>query len=163
MPPTQGQTITIRWAMASCPCCGRIHDVPPVLAGQKTVCTRCETKIEPLRGGSRSAYLTVAIALSALVLYVPAVTLPLLQVERFGHSSESSLLSGVATLLSQGLIGTKKQDIVSGQVSDCQPRRGGKRRHEVIVTLASIHGVIMNQTAQGLILRTGKDRVLAFR
>jgi paraquat-inducible protein A len=50
---------------------------------------------------------TAAIALAAIVLYPVAVSQPMLQITQFGHSTETSILKGVATLLSgsQWLVG----------------------------------------------------------
>lgn len=44
----------------------------------------------------------MALALSALLFYFPALCLPMLSLEQFGHTQESSLLTGVAALWSQG-------------------------------------------------------------
>jgi paraquat-inducible protein A len=42
------------------------------------------------------------LALCALIFYLPAMTLPMLRVERLGHMRQDSLLGGVENLLSQG-------------------------------------------------------------
>ncbi len=44
----------------------------------------------------------VAAALAALILYVPAITLPMLRLERLGQVREDNLLSGIVSLLSAG-------------------------------------------------------------
>ncbi|MEZ5593922.1 MAG: paraquat-inducible protein A [Gammaproteobacteria bacterium] len=42
------------------------------------------------------------LALVALIFYLPAMTLPMLRVERLGHIREDSLLGGIDSLLTQG-------------------------------------------------------------
>ena len=49
-------------------------------------------------GNSRTA----AIAVAALVLYPLAVSLPIIEIQKFGHQHEASILEGVSTLLSRG-------------------------------------------------------------
>lgn len=51
---------------------------------------------------------TGALAVSALVFYLPAMLLPMLRIEKLGHRHEDSLLSGLAALFSEGywVIGT---------------------------------------------------------
>lgn len=87
----------------SCPCCGLIQRVPPIPPAMRARCARCRTTIRgaPAGGGARapSRSRTVAIAAAALILYPLAVTLPILQIERFGHLRASSILDGIATLL----------------------------------------------------------------
>lgn len=86
----------------ACHCCGLIHRLPPLGAGQTAECVRCRT---PLRsGGARrsSAARTAAAALGALVLFWPAVLLPILEIDRLGHHSESSILQGIRDLYLHG-------------------------------------------------------------
>ena len=45
---------------------------------------------------------TAAFAMSALILYPPAVLLPVLRIDRLGHAHESGIIDGIATLLSDG-------------------------------------------------------------
>jgi paraquat-inducible protein A len=45
---------------------------------------------------------TLAAALAAFVLYIPAVTLPLLRIRQLGHYHSSSILSGAWELLTSG-------------------------------------------------------------
>ena len=51
---------------------------------------------------SRSLQRTAAAALGALVLYLPALTLPLIEIERLGHRRISSLAGGTYELLLHG-------------------------------------------------------------
>jgi paraquat-inducible protein A len=45
---------------------------------------------------------TVALALAGLILYFPAMLLPVLIIERLGHTHTSSILTGVVELLRHG-------------------------------------------------------------
>ena len=86
----------------ACHCCGLVHHVPLLTAGQVAACTRCATTIE--RFGRRRSSLgrTAAAALGAFFLYWPAILLPILESERLGHRHEASLLGGTIELLRQG-------------------------------------------------------------
>jgi len=87
-------------ALRSCHCCGRIHDVSG-LAGE-LCCSRCATALGSPADERRDNTVSAALALSALCLYVPAATLPFLRISRLGLSSESSLLTGIFSLLREG-------------------------------------------------------------
>ncbi len=89
-------------SLISCPHCGLVQTVPPTPAGMRACCGRCEATIRGLTRRARANSRTAAITTAALILYPLAVTLPLIEIERFGHSSESSVLQGVTTLLSTG-------------------------------------------------------------
>ena len=84
----------------SCHCCGLVQQLPEIPADQRPVCHRCGTGLE--HGGSRRTVWTRLLSGSALLFYLPAMTLPMLRVEKLGHVHESSLLSGVAGLWAQG-------------------------------------------------------------
>lgn len=89
-------------SLRACPCCGLIQravDTPP---GWQLRCARCATRLHDDRGSAAHRHRTAALALAALVLYPPAVGLPMLEIEQFGHQQASSVIDGTATLLSQG-------------------------------------------------------------
>jgi paraquat-inducible protein A len=70
-------------------------------ADQVAFCSRCHAAL--VRPASeRAAARTAAAATAALVLYWPAVLLPILEIEQLGHRYESSLLRGTFDLLSHG-------------------------------------------------------------
>ena len=50
----------------------------------------------------KSASRTAAAAFAALILYWPAILLPILSIERLGNRSESSLLEGILKLFQEG-------------------------------------------------------------
>jgi paraquat-inducible protein A len=84
----------------ACHCCGQIHRVPELSIGQSAACTRCGSGIDTLP--TQSASRTAAAATAAFVLYWPAILLPILRIEKFGHHHQSSLLVGTLELLREG-------------------------------------------------------------
>jgi paraquat-inducible protein A len=88
--------------LQACHCCGLIHELPELAAGQSAVCTRCQTKFGDGRQGRRAAARTAALAVAAFVLFWPAVLLPIVEIERLGHRHAASLLIGTLDLLRQG-------------------------------------------------------------
>ena len=88
--------------LRSCPHCGLIQKVPPIGPGRRACCFRCDGGLGtgPRRWISNSR--TAAIATAALVLFPLAVTLPMIRIEKFGHTHESGLIEGVTVLLSRG-------------------------------------------------------------
>lgn len=86
----------------ACHCCGQIHRLPEIRAGQKAVCTQCGAGIAVPGCRKKSASRTAAAALGAFVLFWPAVLCPILQIEKLGHRQESSILGGTLDLFSHG-------------------------------------------------------------
>jgi paraquat-inducible protein A len=66
--------------LKACHCCGMIHAIPEVHSGD----------------------VAAAAALGAFFLFWPAILLPILQVEKLGHRSASSVLTGIIELFSHG-------------------------------------------------------------
>jgi RND superfamily putative drug exporter len=86
----------------SCHCCGLVQWVPIAPRQSRICCRRCGTELKSHPSGRRANSLSAAIALAALILYVPAITLPFLRIEQLGHSHANSLIGGVVSLLAQG-------------------------------------------------------------
>ena len=91
-----------RLAIKACHCCGLIHRIPSVPSGNFAACTRCGSTIGTDADAQQSAVRTAAAALGALILFFPAVLLPILNIERLGHHHESSIVSGTIELLMHG-------------------------------------------------------------
>ncbi len=88
----------------ACRRCGLIHRLPGLGEHEWAACVRCGAVIhEPGRARLR-ARTTAAFALGALVLFLPAILLPILRIERLGFRSESGILTGVIKLISHGNI-----------------------------------------------------------
>ena len=88
--------------LKACHCCGQIHELPELDAGQVAVCTRCQTTICRGTTGSHAAARTAALAFAAFVVFWPAVLLPIIEIDRLGHRHASSLLMGTIDLLRHG-------------------------------------------------------------
>ncbi|WP_339910827.1 paraquat-inducible protein A [Symmachiella dynata] len=86
----------------ACHCCGMIHSLPDLVAGQVAACTRCRATICRAGNERRSAQRTAAAALGAFVLFWPAIFLPILEIEKLGHHHESSLIGGIIELFAHG-------------------------------------------------------------
>ncbi len=89
-------------SLRACPGCGLVHRLPELGPGERAVCSRCQATIARAGSPARSNQRTAAATLAALVLFVPAVTLPMLEVERLGYRYTSSLLGGTWDLLHHG-------------------------------------------------------------
>lgn len=88
-------------ALRACATCGLVHTVADVPPRHVARCTRCKSVI---RHGTHPASesRTAALAAAALVLFVPAITLPVMTLERLGHESVASIWSGTVKMLASG-------------------------------------------------------------
>ena len=86
--------------LQACHCCGLIQHVPPLSERQIAACPRCGSTV--CRFDDHSASRTAALASAAFILYWPAILLPILEIERLGRHSQSSLLIGTIELLREG-------------------------------------------------------------
>ncbi|MEL7471865.1 MAG: paraquat-inducible protein A [Planctomycetota bacterium] len=88
-------------SLRACPTCGLVHRLPAVPPAHAARCTRCRSEIH-LRSHRRSLSRAGALAAAALTLYVPAMTAPVMTIERLGHESTASIWSGMVGLLAEG-------------------------------------------------------------
>lgn len=86
----------------SCSCCGLAQMVPAVPAGMKVCCNRCGTSLRKAGAAQRSNSRVAATALAALIVYPVAVSLPIMQIQQFGHRTQASILEGIVTLTTGG-------------------------------------------------------------
>ena len=86
--------------LKACHRCGLVHQIPTMTAHQVAACTRCGARIRP--PSELALQRCAAAATVALILFFPAVLLPILEVERLGHRHSSSLLWGTIELLVDG-------------------------------------------------------------
>ena len=87
---------------AACWCCGLVQTVPPLTPEVSAYCPRCETLVAPRSRAHQSTQATAAFALAALLLYFPAILLPMLRIQKLGHSTEDSIIAGTISLLQDG-------------------------------------------------------------
>ena len=86
--------------LKACHCCGLIHQLPD--SDGPFFCTRCGSRLHQKSDTIKSASRTAAAAMGAFVLFWPAILLPILQIEKLGNRSESSLLGGIIDLFQHG-------------------------------------------------------------
>ncbi len=89
-------------SLKACHCCGLIQELPAFANGQSAICSRCHSSLASGVSGSVSNARTAALAVAAFVMYWPAVLLPILEIERLGHRSASSVLTGTMELFRHG-------------------------------------------------------------
>ncbi len=92
-----------RYRLRSCHCCGLVQRVQALEPDERAACVRCNSTIDSgSRSGQQSSARCFAAALGALILYVPAIFLPILEIEKLGHHHATSLLGGTMDLLLHG-------------------------------------------------------------
>jgi paraquat-inducible protein A len=80
----------------SCPTCGLMLEVDRPARGQSAECPRCASTVS--EGPHGSLQVTAALAVSALILYLPANLYPILRMHFYGAYSESTVWDGVVSL-----------------------------------------------------------------
>jgi paraquat-inducible protein A len=80
----------------SCPACRLTVQVGALQPGQRAECPRCGSTVS--EGPRGSLQLTAALAVAALILYVPANIYPILRMHFYGAYSESTVWDGVVSL-----------------------------------------------------------------
>jgi paraquat-inducible protein A len=79
-----------------CPVCGLTLRVEAPARGQRAECPRCGSTVR--EGPHGSLQLTAALAIAALILYIPANIYPIMRMHFYGAYSESTVWDGVVTL-----------------------------------------------------------------
>jgi paraquat-inducible protein A len=90
----------MRAEVLCCPTCGLTLGVEAPSRGQRAECPRCGSTVREAPHGSLQ--LTAALALSALILYIPANIYPILRMNFYGAYSESTVWDGVVSLAQSG-------------------------------------------------------------
>ncbi len=89
-------------SLEGCATCGLVQRVPNLGPRQRARCARCGVRLGG-RPGRRNHW-AAATAVSALMLFPFAITLPLLEISRFGAHQEASVWSGSVALLQEGAL-----------------------------------------------------------
>ncbi len=89
-------------AIKACPRCGLVQRLPDPGTATRAACARCDALVWDPRARASRASWTGAFALSALVLYPLGISLPIMQLERFGHRVDASIWSGSVGMLREG-------------------------------------------------------------
>jgi paraquat-inducible protein A len=79
-----------------CSTCGLVQRVDPLPPGRRAECPRCGATVA--EGPKGSLHLTAALAVAALILYVPANVYPIMRMHFHGAYSESTVWDGVVSL-----------------------------------------------------------------
>ena len=89
--------------LKACHCCGLVHEVASLDTDQEAECVRCFSTLDAgSRSGVKSSARCFAAALGGLILYFPAVLLPILEIEKLGHHHAASILGGTWDLIWHG-------------------------------------------------------------
>ncbi|MEL6330035.1 MAG: paraquat-inducible protein A [Planctomycetota bacterium] len=94
----------VRPALVACHACGLIQRLPTLRPDQRARCRRCRQALRR-RARPNAAARCAALSATALVLYYPAMTEPVLQIQRFGYTTESTILDGASALIAEGSVG----------------------------------------------------------
>jgi len=87
--------------LGACHCCGQVHRLPTVPANSVACCVRCAAVIRHA-AHPRSSARTAALASAALIIYPFALLMPVMQIERLGHTTDASIWAGMVGLLAEG-------------------------------------------------------------
>jgi paraquat-inducible protein A len=87
-------------SLVTCPFCGRLHYAVAVRAGERALCVDCGS---PLPADECRRDTALAFTVTALILAVPALQLPLVTVRKFGTEHSSYLWTGIRALWHNGM------------------------------------------------------------
>ncbi len=94
---------SVTMQLRACHCCGMVQSIPKLANGERAACVRCGSRVND---ASSDALLVanrcLAAAVGSLALYAPAITLPIIEIEKLGHHHHASLLGGTLDLLASG-------------------------------------------------------------
>ncbi|MHC4991099.1 MAG: paraquat-inducible protein A [Planctomycetota bacterium] len=88
-------------SLTTCSCCGLAQVLPIVPPHHRACCVRCGTRLRHGQG-HRSRSRTLALSIAGLIIYPPAMLLPVMRVENLGHQHEAGILDGTAALFASG-------------------------------------------------------------
>jgi paraquat-inducible protein A len=89
--------------LTACTLCGQVQRLASPPQGHRLACMRCGTHL-PTGDPRVSRGRTAALALTALLLYPTAITLPILGISRWGHAHSSGVLEGSLDLIAHGSV-----------------------------------------------------------
>lgn len=87
-------------SVLACPVCGQAHRDEPLPRGTSARCVRCGSKIASAT--ANGLHRTAALALAALILYIPANLFPILRMSQYGVSTENTVWQGSKLLFQDG-------------------------------------------------------------
>jgi len=96
-----GVLTAARAGLMACHGCGLLLGRRGHGRGESLRCPRCAAPVHARKPGSLER--TTALVITATILYVPAMTFPIMTVVSFGKGQSDTILSGVAHLMHAGL------------------------------------------------------------
>jgi paraquat-inducible protein A len=84
----------------ACKTCGLVQEVGPLKPGTTAHCPRCGSRIAKRTAGG--LHITGALALSAIILYIPANIFPILLLDFYGATSQNTVWEGCVRLYQDG-------------------------------------------------------------
>jgi paraquat-inducible protein A len=84
----------------ACPTCGQVHAEVALKPREAAYCVRCGQRLE--HRTPASLHLTAALALAALVLFVPANLFPILYLSLYGRRTSNTVIDGVRVFYHDG-------------------------------------------------------------
>ena len=91
-------------SLAGCTGCGGVSEISSSTRKERVRlrCPHCGLVLSQTVDHRTSRSRTAAFAISALILYPPAVLLPVLHIDRLGHAHETSIIDGISSLFRDG-------------------------------------------------------------
>lgn len=101
MPATVHPRREASGTLCACHTCGLIQLVPSLRRREVARCARCRSLV---RGGPipTAASRCAAMCVAAIACYLPAMTLPVIEVSKLNFTSTATIPSGIATLFADG-------------------------------------------------------------
>ncbi len=96
-----GSTTAAQAGLVSCHTCGKLSPASALREHHKVLCTRCGAPLHQRKPVSIQR--TWALLITGLILYVPANVYPIMKVVTLGKSNDSTIISGVMDLWSNGM------------------------------------------------------------
>ncbi len=94
-------TLQVVRHLRECPGCGLFQRLPDLASGQLARCVRCQCRLERLTAHP-GFYTPIALAISSVVFYLLAITMPLMTFDVYGRSRTITLFTGPLELIREG-------------------------------------------------------------
>jgi paraquat-inducible protein A len=99
MVPTMAKEVDIL-GLTACHACDLLIEKHHILPGSKAACPRCRTPINEPKADTVNR--TLAVAITGLILFVPAIFFPILTMTILGKTSVNTLVEGVIGIYLEG-------------------------------------------------------------
>ena len=99
MIPTMAKEVDI-FGLTACHACDLLIEEHHILPGSTAACPRCRTPINEPKADTVNK--TLAVVITGLILYVPAISFPILTMTILGKTSANTLIEGVIGMYLEG-------------------------------------------------------------